>query len=81
MLFMDLFNELFGRNACLSRANHNRCAVCVVGTEIKAGIAQAFWKRTQISVCMYSTRWPMWMGPFAYGNAEVTRILRDIFLP
>ena len=23
------------------------------------------WKRTQTSVWMYSTRWPMWMGPFA----------------
>ena len=25
---------------------------------------------------MYSTRWPKWMAPLAYGNAEVTRIRR-----
>src|SRR5687767_7754474 len=25
---------------------------------------------------MYSTRWPRWMGPFAYGRALVTRIRR-----
>ena len=24
-----------------------------------------FWKRTQKSVWMYSTRWPRWMSPFA----------------
>jgi hypothetical protein len=24
-----------------------------------------FWKRTQMSVWMYSTRWPRWMAPLA----------------
>src|SRR5215470_7810260 len=27
---------------------------------------------------MYSTRWPRWMLPLAYGRAEVTRSLRGI---
>ncbi len=26
---------------------------------------RSFWKRTQMSVWMYSTRWPMWIGPLA----------------
>src|SRR5712671_2159901 len=34
------------------------------------------WKRAQMSVWMYSTRWPRWIGPFAYGSALVTRICR-----
>src|SRR5689334_13744977 len=27
-----------------------------------------------MSVWTYSTRWPRWMGPFAYGSAEVMRV-------
>src|SRR4051812_4198966 len=38
----------------------------------------SFWKRTQMSVWMYSTRWPIWIGPLAYGKAEVTRMRRGI---
>ena len=34
------------------------------------------WKRTQMSAWMYSMMWPMWNGPFAYGNAVVTNSLR-----
>ena len=34
------------------------------------------WKRTQMSAWMYSMMWPMWNGPFAYGNAVVTKSLR-----
>ena len=36
------------------------------------------WKRTQISAWMYSMMWPMWNGPFAYGNAVVTKSLRAL---
>src|SRR5580700_3342235 len=36
------------------------------------------WKRTQMSAWMYSMMWPMWNGPFAYGSAVVTKILRAI---
>ncbi len=34
------------------------------------------WKRTQTSAWMYSIRWPMWNGAFAYGSAVVTNSLR-----
>src|SRR5512139_1998090 len=34
------------------------------------------WKRTQMSVCTYSTMWPRCSGPLAYGSALVTRIVR-----
>lgn len=29
-----------------------------------------------MSVWIYSTRWPMWIEPLAYGSALVTSILR-----
>ena len=32
----------------------------------------------QMSVWMYSTRCPRWIGPFAKGRALVTRICRDM---
>ena len=28
-------------------------------------LPRIFWKRTQMSVWMYSTRWPRWMAPLA----------------
>jgi hypothetical protein len=30
-----------------------------------------------MSAWMYSMMWPMWNGPFAYGNAVVTKSFRD----
>src|SRR5690242_866655 len=38
---------------------------------------RSFWKRTQMSVWMYSTRCPRWIWPLAYGRAAVTRIFRS----
>src|ERR1044071_905457 len=34
-----------------------------------------------MSVWTYSTAWPMWMGPLAYGSALVTRILSAMGSP
>src|SRR5579883_2331832 len=31
-----------------------------------------------MSVCTYSTRWPTWIGPLAYGRALVTRMVSDM---
>src|SRR5579862_7575982 len=47
---------------------HTKCSSCPC----------ILWKRTQTSAWMYSMMWPMWNGPFAYGSALVTKILRVI---
>src|SRR5215831_14461269 len=52
---------------CASSA-HTKCSSCPC----------IRWKRTQMSAWMYSMMWPMWNGPFAYGSAVVTKILRVI---
>src|SRR5690606_4044914 len=59
----------------------SRSARSIVGVPC-ASLAQTYqtvcprmrWKRTQTSVCTYSTTWPRCSESFAYGNALVTRI-------
>jgi hypothetical protein len=58
-------DELLRGDALLLGAQHDGRAVGIVGAAIDAGMARIFWKRTQISVWMYSTRWPRWMLPLA----------------
>ena len=64
-----------------------RCLLCsarsIVGVPC-ASLAHTYrqrwprsrWKRTQMSVCTYSSTWPRCNESFAYGRALVTRMVR-----
>ena len=65
VLHADARDQLLGRDAQLAGLEHDGRAVGVVGADEDAVVAGSFWKRTQMSVWMYSTMWPRWMGPLA----------------
>jgi hypothetical protein len=48
-------------DALLARAQHDGRAMGVVGAQVVHVVAAQALKRTQMSVCRYSTRWPRWM--------------------
>lgn len=64
---MSAINASSLRPSC--RARIMIAVPCVSSAQMKTHLwPRSFWNRTQISVWMYSTRWPMWMCPFAYGK-------------
>jgi len=76
MSLLHLRNQGFFRAAFLAGADHDRGAMSVVGAQVDAPPALQLLKPHPDVRLDVLDQVAMWIGPFAYGKAEVTRILR-----